>query len=89
MIPPLFEHQKEDVEFYLSHPIVFNTADPGTGKTRVVLESLARTPITRRGRTLILCPKSIMQCAWGNDIKKFTPNLTYEIRSEEHTSEIQ
>jgi SNF2 family DNA or RNA helicase len=79
MIPPLYEHQEEDIKFYLKNKIVFNTADPGTGKTRVVLESLARTPITKRGRTLILCPKSLMQCAWGNDIEKFTPSLTYQI----------
>lgn len=84
MIPPLFQHQEEDIKFYLSHPIVFNTADPGTGKTRVVLESLAHTPITQRGRTLILCPKSLMQCAWGNDINKFTPTLTYQIAPAEN-----
>lgn len=77
MIPPLYKHQKDDVNFILSRNIVANFSDPGTGKTRTALEAInARA---KEGRTLIICPKSIMEPAWGNDIKKFTPHLTYNL----------
>lgn len=76
-IPALYEHQKKDIQFILSNPIVANLSDPGTGKTRIALEVIR---IRRNeGRTLVICPKSIMQPAWGNDIEKFTPELTYNI----------
>jgi len=31
------------------------------------------------GRCLVVCPKSLMQPAWGADIDKFTPHLSYAI----------
>ncbi|WP_253182482.1 hypothetical protein [Pasteurella multocida] len=31
------------------------------------------------GRTLVVAPLSILQCSWGNDIEKFTPEPTYAI----------
>lgn len=84
IVPPLYKHQSEDINFYKSRDCVFNTADPGTGKTRTILEVIRQRPPTDRGRVLILCPKSIMEPAWGNDIKKFTPGLTYGIASSEN-----
>lgn len=77
MPPPLFTHQSNDVNFILQHPRVFNTSDPGTGKTRTCLESIIRSKDSKR--TLIFAPKSILQPAWGDDILKFTPQLRYSI----------
>ena len=34
---PLFAHQKESVSFLKKSDIVFDTSDPGTGKTRVAM----------------------------------------------------
>lgn len=31
------------------------------------------------GRTLVICPKSIMQAAWAEDLEKFTPELSYSL----------
>ena len=38
---PLFAHQKESVSFLKKSDIVFDTSDPGTGKTRVEVEDFA------------------------------------------------
>lgn len=76
--PPLLKHQERDVQFSLNTPIVFNTSDPGTGKTRTTIETVIRR--ADPGRVLVLCPKSIMQPAWGNDLEKFS-NFTYAIAS--------
>jgi SNF2 family DNA or RNA helicase len=75
--PPLFAHQAKDVEFYKTSPLVFNASDPGTGKTRVCIEAIKSDP--PGSRALVICPKSIMIPAWGNDILKFAPELTFAV----------
>lgn len=77
MIPPLFEHQTTDINFYLDRPYVFNTSDPGTGKTRTTIETIRRSAAHRPA--IIFAPKSIMQASWGNDLDKFAPELTWII----------
>lgn len=79
VMPKLFQHQQETIAFLATTPCAFIMSEPGTGKTRAVLESIN----PKEGKTLILCPKSIMQASWGNDIQKFTPHLTYTIASAE------
>ena len=75
--PPLFKHQEDTLKFFLETPRVLCFSDAGTGKTRSVIESIkARKHL---GKTLILAPKSILEPAWGNDIRKFAPDLTYSI----------
>jgi len=66
----------------LSTPETFNMSDPGTGKTRVVIEAIRQLGLP----TLILAPKSILQCAWGNDIEEFAPELTYTIATATNRS---
>ncbi len=80
VIPPLFEHQKKTADFLSSVPRALCTSDPGTGKTRSVLEAIKY----REGRTLVFAPKSILQPSWGNDIEKFTPELTYVIATADN-----
>jgi len=70
-IPKLWEHQAVDIKRYLENPNLLNTSDPGTGKTRVIIEVIRRMNIP----VLILAPKSILSCAWQQDIKKFAPEL--------------
>lgn len=74
-IPPPFKHQAEDTAFCLANPQVYNASDPGTGKTRTTIDA-----INQGGwRTLVVAPKSILKAAWGNDIERFAPNLSYSI----------
>lgn len=54
-------------------------SDPGTGKTRVCVEVIVQAQLP----TLILCPKSIMQCAWGDDIETYAPGVTYAVATAE------
>ena len=76
MTKELWEHQKRDIAMCVSAPKgVFNTSDPGTGKTRVCIEAIRQLNV----RTLVLAPKSILQCAWGNDLDEFAPDITYAV----------
>lgn len=75
MTLPLFKHQQTSIEFGKDLPAVFDTSDPGTGKTRVYIELLQ----AHEGKTLVICPKSLMRPAWAADIKKFAPHLITSI----------
>lgn len=70
-----FEHQKVTTDFINQNSRCLITSDPGTGKTRSVLDAIA----DHGQRTLVLAPLSILESSWGDDIDKFQPNLTYSI----------
>lgn len=74
-VPPLFTHQGETVAKAGPLPAFFDTSDAGTGKTRAHLQDFANTG----GRLLVLAPKSVLQSAWGNDIDKYFPGMTYAV----------
>lgn len=71
-----FKHQTDTTDFILANPRVLITSDPGTGKTRSVLDAYTQRCA---GRMLVLAPLSILQASWGDDIEKFTPDLTYTV----------
>jgi SNF2 family DNA or RNA helicase len=74
---PLFDHQQATVNFLAANENAFISSDPGTGKSRCILEHVRAH--RAKGRALIFAPKSILQPSWAEDIKKFTPELTYAI----------
>jgi SNF2 family DNA or RNA helicase len=80
--PPLFKHQEETISFLAANENAFISSDPGTGKSRTVLEHIRANK--DKGRALIFAPKSILQASWGEDIKKFTPELTYSLAIAGH-----
>ena len=71
-----FEHQATTTQFILDNPRVLITSDPGTGKTRSVLDAYAQR---REGKLLVLAPLSILAASWGDDCTKFQPGLTYAV----------
>lgn len=71
-----FEHQTTTSEFILKNDRVLITSDPGTGKTRSVIDAYAQR---KEGRMLVIAPLSILGASWGDDIDKFAPHLTYTI----------
>ena len=75
MLEP-FEHQAVTSQFIINNPRVLVTSDPGTGKTRSVLDAYIARP---KGRMLVLAPLSILQASWGDDIEKFAPGLSYVV----------
>jgi SNF2 family DNA or RNA helicase len=74
----LYRHQKEAVEFAIRNRgccALFH--DPGLGKTRTGLEVFRYYRGKHPGlRLLVVCPLSLVNSAWGVDIKKFT-DFTY------------
>ena len=70
-----FEHQTVTTDFIKDNNRCLITSDPGTGKTRSVLDAI----VDRESRTLVLAPLSILEASWGDDILKFTPDLTYAV----------
>lgn len=75
-----WEHQLQTAEFLLEHNAVFDMSDPGTGKTSAHL--MALDLVVSEGydkRTLVVCPKTLMRSAWGNEINQFFPGLSYSL----------
>ncbi len=79
-----FEHQEVTSDFIVKNPYVLVTSDPGTGKTRSVIDAYAKR---KNGRMLVLAPLSILEASWGDDIKKFQPNLTYAVAYSKNREE--
>jgi SNF2 family DNA or RNA helicase len=73
-----FEHQRTTTDFIVKNDRVIVTSDPGTGKTRSVIDAYVK-----RGwgssRMLVLAPLSILEASWGDDIDKFAPDVTYSV----------
>ncbi|HBW09410.1 MAG: hypothetical protein JL55_18660 [Pseudomonas sp. BICA1-14] len=79
-VPPLYEHQEQNVQFKLTHPRMIDGSDPGTGKSRTCLEAFARLKAANQvDRMLVLAPLSILRPSWGKDCTEFTPQLTYSV----------
>ena len=73
-----FEHQKVTTDFIVKNKRVLITSDPGTGKTRSVIDAFLKRGYGE-SRMLVLAPLSILEASWGDDIKKFAPQLTYSV----------
>ena len=68
-------HQTASLKFMVGKKRVFDASDPGTGKTYVQIMDFVRQHKKDKKAMLVLCPKSLMQAAWANDIRKFAPHL--------------
>ena len=74
-IPAPYAHQKTTTDFITNTKTCLITSDPGTGKTRAVLDAHA----ILGGKTLGLAPLAILEAAWGEDIYKFQPEIKYGV----------
>lgn len=74
-VPPLYQHQINDINFCLDNPLVYNASDCGTGKTRTCIEVIRQS----QAKTLVLAPKSILRAAWEDDCLKFAPDLKVSV----------
>lgn len=77
--PPLFKHQIQSVQFMGDNARVLDASDPGTGKTRVQIETFAVRRKRGGGAALVIAPKSLLRSAWEDDFKKFAPQLTVSV----------
>jgi len=72
-----FDHQKKTASFLTLHRKAFCFNEQGTGKTSSVIwaaDYLMNIGIIKR--VLVICPLSIMQSAWQNDLFKFAMHRT-------------
>lgn len=81
---PFFEHQIKSLEVLRAQERVFDASDPGTGKTRVAIESFSERRLRGGGAALILAPKSLLRAAWESDIRKFAAHLKTSIAYAEN-----
>ena len=81
---PAYTHQTETTSFILDNQRCLITSDPGTGKTRSVLDAHAR----REATTLVIAPLSILEAAWADDIKKFQPTINYGVAYAKNRAKI-
>lgn len=72
-------HQAVSLEHNDRSPIVFDTSDPGTGKTFVRITAYAKRRAKGAGCMLVLAPRSLLRSVWLNDIKKFAPDLKVSV----------
>ncbi len=73
-------HQKTTAEFLTLNPRAFCFNEQGTGKTAACI--WAADYLMNEGyvnKVLVVCPLSIMESAWGNDIFYFAPHRTVTI----------
>lgn len=77
-------HQNFSLKFLASNDEVFDMSDPGTGKTMPEILDFERRRKKKGKCALVLASKSLLESAWGDDIKKFAPNLTYSVAYAEN-----
>lgn len=85
--PTLFKHQKASVAFLKPRPRVFDTSDAGTGKTPVHVTDFATRRRKGGGCVLVLCPKSLIRSAWGDDFATFAPDMKVSLAYAENREE--
>jgi SNF2 family DNA or RNA helicase len=75
-----FDHQKETASFLTLHRRAFCFNEQGTGKTgSVIWAADYLMSLGHIRRVLVLCPLSIMQSAWQNDLFRFAMHRTVAI----------
>jgi SNF2 family DNA or RNA helicase len=85
--PKPFAHQKQSIKHNDTTPIVFDTSDPGTGKTYVRIAAFAKRRAKGGGALLVLAPRSLLRSVWVNDIKKFAPHLIVSVADAANRTE--
>jgi len=75
-----YEKQLQVIKFMLNNKRGYNFSDLGSGKTAATLwfcDILFEAKKIKK--VLIVCPLSIMQAVWAEEIKNVTPNRSYSI----------
>lgn len=74
------KHQVKSLAHDAKNDVVYDCSDAGTGKTAVRIWSFQkRRKKMKGGCALVLAKRSLLQSAWGNDFKRFAPDLKVSI----------
>jgi SNF2 family DNA or RNA helicase len=74
-IPLPYAHQKASLKFQSTRPAILDTSDPGTGKTRIQIDSFVARRKVGGKKMLVIAPKSLLRTAWQDDFAKFAPDV--------------
>jgi SNF2 family DNA or RNA helicase len=75
-----FDHQRETSSFLTLHRRAFCFNEQGTGKTASVIWAADYLmTLNRIKRVLVICPLSIMDSAWRNDLFKFSMHRKVDV----------
>lgn len=85
--PPLFKHQQQSIKKFNKTPVIFDTSDPGTGKTRVQIEAFAARRRKKGQCALVLATKSLLEPAWRKDFTEFAGDMKVSIAYAENREE--
>ena len=78
-LPKPMKHQVRSLAHSKKNNRVFDTSDPGTGKTGVRIWAFAERRRKGGGPLLVLAPRSLLITAWANDFKKFAPDMKVSV----------
>jgi SNF2 family DNA or RNA helicase len=81
------KHQLVSLKHNVKNKLVFDTSDPGTGKTFVRLMAFSQRRAKGGGAALVLAPRSLLRNVWANDCRKFTPHLTTSVADADNRSD--
>jgi len=86
-IPLPYAHQVASLKRLAGCPRIFDTSDPGTGKTRVEIDDFV--PARQRGEraALILAPRSLLEVAWQDDFERFAPGVKVSVAHAKNREE--
>jgi len=79
VIPVPWPHQKQSLNVYERTPIILDTSDPGTGKTRAAIDAFAKRRFAGGGKALVIAPKPLLDPAWAADVRQFQPKLLFSV----------
>jgi len=72
-------HQRVSLAHDAKNPIVFDTSDPGTGKTAVRIWAFAGRRRKGGGKLLVLAPRTLLRTTWFHDFAKFAPDMKVSV----------
>lgn len=73
------KHQAVSLKHADKTDIVFDTSDPGTGKTAVRAWAFSKRRRKGGGCALVFAPRSLLRTVWEADFKKVAPDMTISV----------
>ena len=78
-------HQVISIAHAKANPKSLDFSDPGTGKTPVDIWDTVRVLKDNPGKkALVVCPRTLTEAVWGDELRKFAPHLSYSVAKAEN-----
>jgi SNF2 family DNA or RNA helicase len=73
------KHQVKSLAHDAKNRVVYDTSEPGTGKTAVRIWGFERRHKRNGKAMLVLAPRSLLKAVWEKDFRKFAPGLRVSV----------